>query len=175
MSDIAEGITQIPAQIVDGLRGFFQSVLDAVLGIPDLILDGLKVLILPSDGYIERTIDKLYAEMESLGVQVYDMSGVFSKEKPFEDIKATINGVEVVMVDMRVVRIGVDYFRPLIRGFIVLMLVMYNLNQFFGLIGQQPITLGGNVGAEIPASGSGDKMLADNSNLIGNTTYLRLE
>lgn len=70
------------------------------------------------------------------------MSDIFNEEKPFEDIKAIVRGQEVVIVNMDIAKRAVEEFRPVIRGLLVLFLMIYNYNQFMGLIGQQGITIG---------------------------------
>lgn len=64
------------------------------------------------------------------------------KEKPLEDITCTIMGKTVTIVRMDIVNSAVLKFRAVIRGFIALLLVMYNYDMFMGLIGQQGMQLG---------------------------------
>lgn len=84
----------------------------------------------------------LKSEFTKLGVATYDMSAIMGSEKPLDDIKCTIMGKEVVIVRMDIVNSAISKFRAVIRGFIALLLVLYNYNMFLGLIGQQGIQVG---------------------------------
>lgn len=70
------------------------------------------------------------------------MSAIMGKETVFSDITCTVFGQKVVIVRMDIVENAVLKFRAVIRGFMTLMLVIYNYNQFMGLIGQSQLTLG---------------------------------
>ena len=96
----------------------------------------------PSDEFIQQKVSYLEQSFLDLGIGFYDMSEIFSKEKPFEDITVNMYGKSIVIVDMDLVDSAIAYFRPVIRGFIVLLLCIYNYNQFMGFIGQGSMTLG---------------------------------
>ena len=125
LSDVAEKIANLPTLLIEG------------------IVEGIKSVFVPDVDYIESKVQYLRDEFLALGVGFYDMSDIFNQEKPFTDITATIRGQEVVLVNMDIADKAVQEFRGIIRGFIVLLLVIYNYNQFMGFIGQQGLTLGG--------------------------------
>lgn len=127
----------------DSLKEKIHEVVTAVTNLPDLIINGIKRIFVPDADIVNGKIDALKNEMYRLGVVSYDMSGIFNKEQPFEDITCTIMGSQVTIVNMAVVDKVVTHFRGVIRGFMWLMLVFYNFNQFMGLIGQKSMTLGG--------------------------------
>ena len=59
-----------------------------------------------------------------------------------------LTGFEYIQIPVTIVRMDVvdkvvKKFRPIIRGFMWLMLVFYNINQFLHFIGQESMTLGG--------------------------------
>ncbi len=91
----------------------------------------------------QSKFDYFRSKLLDMGVDSYDMSGIFSNEKPFADITCTIRGQTVTIVRMDIVDDVVIKFRPVIRGFMWLMLVFYNYNQFMHFIGQGSLTLGG--------------------------------
>lgn len=149
-SNLISNVLSLPSSIgafIDDMRdavvGKLVSVIDGIKELPDKIVKGITRIFIPEDGFIDGKIAELQASMVALGVDAYDMSGIFSQEKPLQDITVNLYGHEVVIVDMGVVDGVLDYFRPVIRGFMYLLLVFYNFNQFMGLIGQQGVTLGG--------------------------------
>lgn len=125
---------------------WFASVIEAVAQLPakiaELVIEGLKKLFIPDEDFINAKIEYLKKAFNRLGVSTYDMSAIMGKETVFSDITCTIFGQEVVIVRMDIVENAVLKFRAVIRGFMTLMLVIYNYNQFMGLIGQQQLTLG---------------------------------
>lgn len=139
----------MPSSIAENIKEFFHNIVDKltevgqfILDLPDKFIEGIKGIFIPEDGYIEDKLDYLSDELGRLGVGTYDMSGIMSNEKALEDITGSYGGATVTFVDMDVVNTVVTKFRPVIRGFMWLMLVIYNYNQFMGLIGQQALTLG---------------------------------
>lgn len=106
------------------------------------MINGIKEVFIPDAEFISGKVEYLKNEFLSLGIGFYDMSDIFNEERPFEDITTTIRGQKVVIVNMDIVKNAVEEFRPVIRGLLVLFLMIYNYNQFMGLIGQQGITIG---------------------------------
>jgi hypothetical protein len=133
--------------IIAGLR----SVVNAISSLPGKIgnsfLDVLKSLFIPADGYLEAKINYIAERFRvAFGVTAYDMSSVFSSEKPLSDITVTMYGTTTTIVKMDYVIEALAKFRKVIRGFITLLLLFYNINQFLAFIGQAPITLGALIG-----------------------------
>lgn len=102
----------------------------------------MKGIFVPADGYIEEKIEYLTDELTAIGIATFDMSTIMSTETPLENINGVVYGKSVTFVNMDIVTDVLDNFRPVIRGFMWLMLVIFNYNQFMGLIGQQSLTLG---------------------------------
>ena len=125
--------------VLEKLRSIIQGILD----LPEKIGDAIKGLLLPSDGFIEGKIEHFREKLLGMGIDTYDMGSIFNMEEPFADITCTIRGQTVTIVRMDVVDKVVKKFRPTIRGFMWLMLVFYNYNQFMCFIGQKGLTLGG--------------------------------
>lgn len=100
------------------------------IGFTGKIGDAIKGLFLPSDGFIEGKIEHFREKLLCMGIDTYDMGSIFNTEQPFADITCTIRGQTVTIVRMDVVDKVVKKFRPIIRGFMWLMLVFYNINQF---------------------------------------------
>lgn len=138
-SKIKGYILDLRDTVLEKLRSIIQGILD----LPDKMGDAIIGLFLPSDGFIEGKIDHFRQKLLGMGVDTYDMGTIFNNEQPFEDITCIIRGQTVTIVRMDVVDKVVKKFRPTIRGFMWLMLVFYNYNQFMGFIGQKGMTLGG--------------------------------
>lgn len=145
-SNMIDAVLSIPSKIKDfrdDMVHKLRDIIDGILNLPEKIKDAIKSLFLPSDGFIEGKIVHFRQKLLGMGVDTYDMGSIFSKEQPFEDITCTVRGQTVTIVRMDVVDKVVKKFRPTIRGFMWLMLVFYNYNQFMGFIGQKGMTLGG--------------------------------
>lgn len=147
-------VKQIPGQVWGFFESAFSSLGDvvsniwnAVKGIPDAILDGLKWLFVPSEDSINQSIQTLSNTFKStFGIDSYDISNVFGTETEIANQTATINvaGFEFtcVVFDVKYLVNAISTFRPVIRGFVVFMLILYNINQFFAFIKQNPIAIG---------------------------------
>lgn len=128
--------------ITGGIADLAEKITNLPLTISETVLNGIKEIFIPDTEFIIGKVEYLKSEFLALGVGFYDMSDIFDEEKPFDDIKTTVRGQEVVIVNMDIVKRAVEEFRPVIRGLLVLFLMIYNYNQFMGLIGQQGITIG---------------------------------
>lgn len=126
----------------DRIGEFIQGVIDSIIELPEKVGEFIKNLFVPSDGYIEKKIEEIKTKFLGLGSQSYDMTKIFNKKQPFEDIKCMILGQEVTIVDFDAVDTVIDHFRPIIQGFMYLMLIFYNVNQFLGFIGQEGVAVG---------------------------------
>lgn len=128
----------------------------SISSLPDLIFDGIKSIFVPEEDYINEKVDYLKQQINKLGVSTYDMSAIMGTEKQLDDIEVTMYGTKVTIVDMTVVNTAIDKFRAVIRGLMWLFLVIYNYNQFMGLIGQQSLTLGNMIQSVRNGGSNGD-------------------
>lgn len=135
---IEEFILDMKNGIIDKINNIIRNITD----LPSLMIEKLKDFLLPDTEFINSKLEHFRARLLSMGVDTYDMGHIFNKEQPFEDLTANVRGHKVVVVNMNVVDLVVKKFRPVIRGFLWLMLVFYNFNQFMGFIGQQGVTVG---------------------------------
>lgn len=155
-SSIGKRISDLQNSVISFFKDigeFFGQLIFEIQNLPERILNGIKAVFIPSDGFIEGKIDFLTRQFTKLGVSPYDMSSIFNKEHGFENITCKIAGREVVIVNMSFMDTVLSKFRPIIRGFMTLMLIFYNINQFLGLIGQQGMTIGGIVGGFLRVKG----------------------
>jgi hypothetical protein len=63
-------------------------------------------------------------------------------------------GSTATIIDTSTYKKVIKEIRPYIRGFLALLLVLFNVNQFLALIGQSPISLTGKVGDSYVDSGA---------------------
>lgn len=133
--------------IISGLRSVVNAISSLPSKIGNSILDILKSLFIPADGFLEGKINYIVDRFKvAFGITPYDMSSMFSSEKALSDITVTMYGSTATIVKMDYVIEALAVFRKIIRGFICLLLLFYNINQFLGFIGQAPITLGALIG-----------------------------
>lgn len=147
-SNMIDAVLSMPSKIKDlrdDMVQKFRDIIDGILNLPEKMEDAIKALFLPSDDFIEGKIQHFRDKLYAMGIDTYDMGSIFNTEHPFADITCTIRGQTVIIVRMDVVDMVVKKFRPVIRGFMWLMLVFYNINQFLRFIGQEGMTLGGIV------------------------------
>lgn len=131
LTKIVNAITALPSKIISG------------------ITDALKSIFIPADGFIEEKVNQVVEKFKAaFGITAFDMSLVFGGSKSVADIDVTLYGRTATIVDTSYLSEALDFFRPVIRGFIALMLFFYNFNQFLGFIGQAPLSLGAMVGLE---------------------------
>lgn len=118
-----------------------QSVIDAVTAIPSLILDGIREIFIPNTEHIDDiwsdTVDTISAKF---GFVSYDLGDLFSQSKEIEDIQGDytfygLGTLNLTFFDTQYLKQGLLYFRPFIRGFIILLCVFYNIRQALGFFG----------------------------------------
>ena len=117
-----------------------------VLSVPDLILDGIKKIFIPEDGFIDSKLDELDTSLGRLGIGPYAMDNIFKSSQEITDVEISVMGSKGTIMRSDIVLKGIRYFRPAIRGFVALMLIFYNFNQFCSLIGFQGVSISGLFG-----------------------------
>lgn len=111
--------------------------------LPAKFAEAVKGIFIPEEGYIDGKIEYLKNQiMVAFGIGAYDMSSMFSSETTMKDIKITLYGHTMTICSMKFVMKALGTFRPIIRGFIVLMMIFYNINQLLICLGFSPVTLG---------------------------------
>lgn len=142
------------SSIISNIIGIAEKIAELPLKLTENLIEGVKGIFIPDSDFISNAVDRLTGTLTSLGIVKYDMSGIFANEKPFSDFTCTIRGHKVVIVDMTFVDKALETFRPIIRGFLWLLLVLYNFNQFMGLIGQPGISIAGIIKNESKDGGT---------------------
>ena len=105
-------------------------------------MNGIKAIFVPEVGYIGDSFNSLLDELRfKFKYDEYLASiQIFDNERPVEDVKEdyAIPGVgsfNLTFLDVSFFRDGVAYFRPLIRGFLVLLMIFYHIKQLVGFFG----------------------------------------
>lgn len=161
------------SSIINGFSDIAEKIANLPTLIGEIIIDGIKGIFVPSDGFIEEKLELLKTSFtEAFGVTAYDMSLIFEDAQGFEDITCTMYGQTVTIVDMDNVVKGILKFRPVIRGFIVLLMIYYNINQCLSFIGQGSIEArtgvsGGGIGGLTVNGGCDTPLLEDNRKRLG--------
>ena len=141
---LVQDLSNIPSKIANSLKAFFDDVVNAITDLPNLILEGIKDIFIPDVTTLENQIDSAVENIASqLGVQFDTFDRLFDREVAPEDVNQDYNlpGVGVLNLkffDTKYLIQGVAFFRPVIRGFMVLMLVFFVWKHIMTFIGQDP-------------------------------------
>lgn len=165
-SQIWDFVSQIP-QLVWGffessfnnIGQFLSSIFDSIVSIPEQIFEFIKRIFIPDTDKIQKSIDLLSNKFrEKFGLNSYDLSGILGTESKISNHSGTINicGYEIsaTFLDVSYLIKGVETFRPYIRGFVVLLLILYNINQLLGFIGAGHLSLGSHIVTALRSSKS---------------------
>ena len=116
----------------------------SITDLPNKIGLLIKDIFVPDTDELDYKIDAMVENISSqLGVQFNTLDRLFSRERAPEDVEENYNlsGVGTLKLkffDSEYLIQGVAYMRPYIRGFIVLLLVLFVWRQIMSLIGQNP-------------------------------------
>lgn len=148
LTSIGEKIANVPIAIVNGISDllsdlwdWLQDIWGAITGLPQLILDGIKDIFIPDTDYIDNAFNDFLAELKmkfNLDTGVFE--SLFNDEQAVTDtyMDYDIMGVgtfKFKVFDSKYLVQGVEYFRPIVRGFIVLMLFLYHVRQLISFFG----------------------------------------
>lgn len=124
----------------------------------ELITAGLKELFIPDGAKMKQIFDDLVKNIQSK-FPFLDYTdkfiGIFKGERFIEDINASlslpyIGSFNFKIIEAKYVNDGVQYFRSILRGWVVLMMLFYHLNELFAFIGQKQATGSGRMSGPIP-------------------------
>lgn len=158
-------VKQIPGQVWSFFESAFSSLGDvvsniwnAVKGIPDAILEGINRIFIPDSDKIQSSIDRLKEVAKSkFGVETVDLSGIMGVGTEISNQTGTVEilgySFTADFLDVRYLVSAVATFRPYVRGFIVLLIFLYNINQFLHFIGAGGLSLGANIVTRMNSGG----------------------
>lgn len=159
-------VSQIPSMIwgffessFNNICQFLSSIFDSIVSIPEQIFAFIKRIFIPDSDKIQESIDLLSNKFkDKFGLNSYDLSGILGTESEISNHSGTINicGYEIsaTFLDVSYLIKGVNTFRPYIRGFVVLLLILYNINQLLGFIGAGHLSLGSHIVTSLRSSKS---------------------
>lgn len=134
------------------MQSAFDNVVSAITSVGNFIkdlgttiIDGIKSIFIPDTDVIRANFDNMVATIKTkLGFNTGDLYALENiGSEAITDTKGnySISGVgtfNLTFLDTSFLKQGIEFFRPLLRGFIVLMLLLYNYKQILTLIGQDP-------------------------------------
>lgn len=132
------------------LAGALQGIFDAVLNFPRFTWDGitgiLSSLFIPSADHFSSVLDGLKNQLlNKFGID-FDFTSLSAAERDISKQSATFTFAGMsftsAVFDPWALLDAVAEFRPYIRGFVVLMLLLYVINQVFKLLGSAGIVGG---------------------------------
>lgn len=139
-----EAIAAIPEKISElgaSVGEWFTDLGDKLLSLPATILDGIKAIFIPDTGYIEEKFQAFLTDIKmKFGINIDVFKGLFGSERPVEDIEGdysipNVGTLNLKFFDTSFFVEGVTYFRPLVRGFLVLMMFLYHIKQVISFFG----------------------------------------
>lgn len=143
---VAGAVYDFFSPAIEFIKGILNNIIEFWKGLANLITNAVKRVFIPDDGVIESIMDRLKANFNGLLVS-YDLKGLVTSGKMFSDITITMNKKTMTVVDSFVIDTAIKHFRPIIRGFMVLLLILFNVNQFLAFIGQPAISIVGGLQA----------------------------
>ena len=131
------GISDNFQYFIEWLDGLVTYLLD----LPTLIVDGIKDIFIPDTEEINSTFNAAINSIQSkFGFQEFNFNAITSNSAQPTDIQESyyiygLGNMNLTFFDTKYLIKGVEFFRPFIRGFIVLLLVFYNIRQYLSFIG----------------------------------------
>lgn len=119
---------------VSGIFSGVQALIELIKSIPSLILDGIKSIFIPDPDDMNNLYVGLLDEVNEKYGFDFDMGSLFGSEKQPDDItgKYSVGPLSwnLTFVSWGFLIDAVAALRPYIRGWLILMLVFYNMKQF---------------------------------------------
>lgn len=143
LKSVWEAITNLPQLIADKLSQFFTDIKEAIQGLPTLILNGIRDIFIPDTEYIENAFNSFLQELKmkfSFDTEFFE--NVLSTDgHPVTDVNQDyeipgVGTLNLKFFDTKYLVDGVTYFRPFIRGFLVLLMAFYNIKMIIGFFRQ---------------------------------------
>lgn len=104
-------------------------------------MDGLKAIFIPDTNYTETAFNSFTDELAmKFSFDTDFFESLFQAETPVEDTYAEytipfVGTFNFKVFDKSFFIQGVTYFRPFVRGFLVLLMVLYHIRQLIGFFG----------------------------------------
>ena len=126
---------------LDSIASGLKTLWETLTNLPEVILEGIKGIFVPDEEYIQTAFDSFLDELKmKFSFDTGFFETLMDSEQPVSDIYAdyNISGVgsfKLKLLDTKFLVDGVTYFRPFIRGFLVLMMFLFHVKQLIGFFG----------------------------------------
>ena len=151
IKSISTNILGLPQVAFDLFAEILNKISDTLTGLPKQILDGIRDIFIPDATELQN---KFFNFIENLKFKFnFDtdfFTGLFNTETPVDDVSTQyyIHGVgnfNLKLLDTKYFVQGVEFFRPFIRGVIVLFMGFYNVRMMLSFIRQDAGVASGKV------------------------------
>lgn len=135
------GLGILNMDITDSLKSGFGVVSDGISGIPDKI----KSIFIPDNAKIEASLNSVRDKFnETFSIEPEVIKSGFKDSESVGDLEATYQlpgyTYSGKFFDASKLRSAVEQFRPYIRGFLVILLVLFVINQVLSIINKSPLS-----------------------------------
>ena len=137
-----KSITSLPQEIGNTLKVYFIDLTDVITDIPEFVLNGIKSIFIPDAAAIQDRFNEFLDDLKfKFNFDTEFFQNVVVDGRPVDDVEEDyyISGVGTLKLkffDTSYFVQGVEYFRPFIRGFIVLLMMFYHVKQILSFIRQ---------------------------------------
>lgn len=141
LKTIWQTLSNLPSLIGSALTDLFNGVKNAIVALPNAIINGVKSIFVPDADYIDSSLNSFVDELKlKFNFDTEFFEQLFQAEAPITDVylDTEIPGVgkfKFKVLDASLLVDGIAYFRPFIRGFLVLLMALYNIRQLIGFFG----------------------------------------
>ena len=163
IGSLAEKVGSIPSLIWDVFKDAFGNVTDflgwiwdSIVELPSTIIEGLKEIFVPDTDDISSQFNALLDTLKmKFNFNTDFFTSIYDTEMPVTDVNGDyyikgVGNLRLKFFDAKYVYDGVTYFRPFIRGFIVLLLAFYNVRMVLSFIRQDAGMLVGKSSSTSP-------------------------
>lgn len=148
ISNISSKVHDMYNVISLGLESKLKDIRYYIIHLPTTVVDEIKVVFIPDIKVLEAELKAAVVNITSqFGIHFDTYERLFDTEIAPEDVVEDYNipGIGILklkFLDTSYLIKGVAFFRPFIRGFLVLLLVFYNWKQALTLFDQNPAIAG---------------------------------
>lgn len=136
---------------LSGIGDTLSSLWESIKNLPDKIISGIGSLFIPDSEEINSVFTNFTSTLnEKFGFDTSFFESLGGDGKPVEDVDDYYNlpGVgflNLKFFDSSFIISAVDFFRPFIKGFIVFLLMLYNIKMILGFVRQDAGVVTGKV------------------------------
>lgn len=139
--DIFTDVRDAPETFKEFLGEFFEDLYEDITSIPSAIAELFVDILVPDTEYISNKFNEFVEMLQfKFGFDTSVFANLFTSESPVEDVYVnySIPGIgqfNLKVLDASFLTQGVSYFRPIIRGFLVLLMFLFHVKQLISFFG----------------------------------------